>query len=302
MGDLMMLGLELRDRLAVAVALDAAGGVLARAEVAASPDPAAAAREALDAVAGASDRSTAVVGIAALAPEGPDCRLVRQALGSSYFGPFPQPAAIQSGTASAIAEAWTGAATGVRDVVFFGAADHTTAGIVRSGVPWVGAHGRAAAVAWFALNPVEREDYRRAGCLEAEVGASGIVRRLVWRIKAGDRSRVQDMVNGELAAITVEHVLDAARGQDGVSISVMRDTAKYLGMAAANLVAVADPDVLVLGGVMASAADLLLEPTRAELTRRLPPAMAQALIVVRATLGEDAAAIGAARAAAVGLL
>jgi predicted NBD/HSP70 family sugar kinase len=128
------------------------------------------------------------------------------------------------------------------------------------------------------------------------------VRRLVWRIKAGDRSRVQDMVNGDLAAITVGDVLDAARGQDGVSISVMRDTARYLGMAAANLVAVADPDVLVLGGIMASAADLLFEPTRAELTRRLPPPMAQALIVERATLGEDAAAIGAARAAAVGLL
>ena len=33
---------------------------------------------------------------------------------------------------------------------------------------------------------------------------------------------------------------------DGVSISVVRDTAKYLGMAAANLVVIADPAVLVL--------------------------------------------------------
>ena len=57
---------------------------------------------------------------------------------------------------------------------------------------------------------------------------------------------------------------------DGVSISVVRDTAKYLGMAAANLVVVADPEMLVLGGIMASAADLLLEPIRVELARRLP--------------------------------
>jgi glucokinase len=55
-------------------------------------------------------------------------------------------------------------------------------------------------------------------------------------------------------------VLACARDGDGVAISVMRDTAKYLGMAAANLVAIADPEVLVLGGLMASAADLLLEP------------------------------------------
>ena len=67
-------------------------------------------------------------------------------------------------------------------------------------------------------------------------------------------------------------MLDAARQGDGVSISVVRDTAKYLGMAAANLVVVADPEMLVLGGIMASAADLLIEPIRAEIA----PAPAQA--------------------------
>ena len=153
-------------------------------------------------------------------------------------------------------------------------------------------------MAWLALNPVEREDYRKVGCLQAEVATAGIVRRLVWRIKAGDRSRVQDLVNGDLAAITLEQVLDAARQGDGVSISVMRDTAKYLGMAAANLVAIADPEMLVLGGIMASAADLFLEPVRTEITRRLPGPIMQALAVAPATLGADAAAIGAARLAA----
>src|SRR5438270_11362457 len=155
-----------------------------------------------------------------------------------------------------------------------------TAGIVRGGVPIVGAHRHAPAVAWLALNPVEREDYRKIGCLEAEVAASGVVRRLVWRIKAGDHSRVQDVVGGDFAAISVDHVLDAARAGDGVSISVVRDTAKYLGMAAANLVAIVDPDVLVLGGIMATASDLLLEPVRTELARRIPPAMLDTLTVV----------------------
>jgi predicted NBD/HSP70 family sugar kinase len=89
--------------------------------------------------------------------------------------------------------------------------------------------------------------------------------------------------------------LTAARNGDGVSISVMRDTAKYLGMAAANLVAMADPEVLVLGGIMASAADLLLEPVRIEISRRLPVAMMEALTIAPATVGEDAPAIGATR-------
>ncbi len=182
-------------------------------------------------------------------------------------------------------------------MVLFGVADHAVAGILRDGVPATGAHGRAPMVAWLALNPVEREDYRKIGCLEAEVAAAGIVRRLIWRIKAGDRSRIQDGRGTDLSGVSLDDVLQAARGGDGVSISVMRDTAKYLGMAAANLVAIADPDILVLGGIMASAADLLLEPVRVEIARRLPGPMMEALTIAPAALGTDAAAIGAARLA-----
>src|SRR5205823_8567272 len=198
--------------------------------------------------------------------------------------------------------AWIGAARDARDVVFFAVAEHASAGILRDGTPLLGAHGRAPAVGWLALNPVEREDYRKAGCLEAEVAAAGIVRRLIWRIKAGDRSRVQDKVNGELSTITADLVLDAARDKDGVSISVIRDTAKYLGMAAANLVILADPDTLVLGGLMASARDLLLEPILSELSRRLPGAIMETLKICTATLGDDAPAIGAARHASASVI
>ena len=182
--------------------------------------------------------------------------------------------------------------------MFFAVDQHATGGIIRQGLPVHGTRGRAASVAWLSLNPVEREDYRKTGCLEAEVAEVGLVRRFIWRIKAGDRSRVQDTVNNDLSRITATHILDAARGGDGVSISVVRDTAKYLGMAAANLVVVADPEMLVLGGIMASAADLLLEPLRVEIGRRLPRAMMDALTIVTAALGADAAAIGAARLAA----
>ena len=76
---------------------------------------------------------------------------------------------------------------------------------------------------------------------------------------------------------------------------MIRDTAKYLGMAAANLVVVADPEMLVLGGIMASASDLLLDALRAEIARRLPKATFDALKIETATLGDEAAAIGAAR-------
>jgi glucokinase len=290
-----MLGLDIRDSTVVAVLIDDGGSVRKRAQ--AAGDPAVAAVTAIEGVTSIAKGSSGFgsLGIAAANPDAPALARVFPAL-SSRFPDLPQrDSVLGEGTAAVIAETWIGAARGIRDVVYFAVAEHATAGMIRDGRPVTGAHGRAPAVAWLSLNPVEREDYRKAGCVEAEVAAAGIVRRLIWRIKAGDHSRVRDAVNGELGAITVDHVLNGARERDGVSISVIRDTAKYLGMAAANLVAIGDPQLLVLGGIMASAADLLLDPIRAELARRLPGPMHEALTVSTATLDADAAAIGAAR-------
>ena len=288
-----MLGLELQETRAVAVLVDDHGHLAARALVETAGSLAAAADTALAAVS-ASDHKR--LGLASANPDSATIATVVSALTRRFNAPPNGP--VPSGTAAAVAEAWVGAARGCHDVVYFAAGDHTQGGVLRHGAAVTGARGRAATIAWLALNPVEREDYRKMGCLEAEVAAAGIVRRLIWRIKAGDRSRVQDAVGGDMAAITLDHVLDAAREGDGVSISVVRDTAKYLGMAAANLVAVLDPETLVLGGIMASAADLLLEPVRTEISRRLPHSMMDALVIAPAALGADAAAIGAARLAA----
>lgn len=294
-----MLGLDIRDAMVVSVLVDESGQVMARAEqsVADTSDPTAAARMALDALAPKSDGAT-TLGIASAVPDSAAVAAVLRSLGPRFDNPSMKDGVIAAGTAAAIAESWIGAAKGVRDVAYFAVGEHTTAGIVREGVAVTGAHRRAPAVAWLSLNPVEREDYRKTGCLEAEVAAPGIVRRLVWRIKAGDRSRIQDVVQDDLGAITVDHVIDAAREGDGVSISVMRDTAKYLGMAAANLVVITDPEMLVLGGIMSSSSPVLIDAMRMELGRRLPPAMMETLKIATASLGSDAVAIGAARMAA----
>ena len=289
-----MLGVALEDARVIAVSVDDRGGVQARASVAVEGDPSAAAFRALE-EAGGAGAEPGVLGVAAAFPESPATALAVAGLARRFGGPFVQHGATPAGIAAAVAEAWVGAGRGAKDIVYFAVGAHTIGGIVRGGAPVTGARGRAGSVGWLSLNPVEREDYRKAGCVEAEVAAAGIVRRMVWRIKAGDRSRVQDAVKDDLSAITVGHILEAARAQDGVSISVVRDTAKYLGMAAANLVVVADPEKLVLGGIMASAADLLLDPIRTELARRLPKAMMDALAIETASLGDEAAAIGAAR-------
>jgi glucokinase len=207
-----------------------------------------------------------------------------------------KPAAIAAGTAAAIAEHWRGAARGASHAISFSIATHVTAGVIIDGRPFRGAHGLASTVGWLALNPVEREDYRRLGGLEAEVASAGIVRRFVWRIKSGDESRVADQVKGDFSKIAAADILQGARSGDGVSISVIRETAKYIGMAVANLATMFDPEVIVLGGIIASSGDVMLDAIRTETSRRLMPAQNEQVRVELSTLGDDAVAIGAARA------
>ena len=200
------------------------------------------------------------------------------------------------GAAAIAAEAWVGAARGVRHAVCLHVGEAVFAGLLLDGKPWGGAHNRAGQAAWLAINPVERQDYRKLGSLAAEVSSKGIARRLSWRIQAGDRSRVLDAVGGSLDAITSTDVFDGARGGDGVAISVVRETAKYIGMAVATFAAALDPEVVVVSGGVA-VADLMLEAVRQECARRLPPEAMTDMRVEFSELGPNAIAIGAARLA-----
>lgn len=200
------------------------------------------------------------------------------------------------GAAAITAETWVGTARGAEDAICLWIGERVFAGVMLGGTPWAGAHGLAGSAAWLALNPVERQDYRKFGSLAAEVSNPGIARRLSWRIQSGDPSAVLERA-GTLEAITAAHVFDGARDGDGVAISVVRETAKYIAMAIANLACTVDPEVVVLAGGIADAGDLLMGPIAQECSRRLPPGMLPHFRLERSTLGPLGVAIGAAKLA-----
>ena len=295
----MNLGINVDSGQARAVLVDANGAVAARAECTA-PDAndaiVAAARETL---ASAKAARPSAVGISFPEPDSrtwpPDLTFLSAAVGEKV-----PVRVLSTGNASALAEAWYGAGKGARNLIAFAIGPSVSAGVISNGALLSGAHGLASSVQWLALNPVEREDYRRMGCLEAESGSAGIVRRLVWRIKSGDASRVLDAAAGDFNAITLEMILKGAHENDGVSVSVIRDTVKYLAMAVSNIAAVIDPEVIVLGGILQSSSEILLEPIRQECARRMPPGIYENARIEISQLGVDSAPIGAARFAEFG--
>jgi len=293
------LGVDLSDVVARAALVDAAGQVLARGEAPLAGAPIAdVVRDAAKrAVAGAKPKTKIAAAGVAL-PSAFDALPANVALAlREVTSRDTEIVPVAAGNATALAEQSIGAARGLKQVVTFAIAEHVYAGVLINGEPWLGAHGFASSAGWLAMNPVEREDYRRLGGLEAEIASAGIVRRFVWRIKSGDDSTVVEKVKGDFTKIGAADIFDGSRTGDGVSVSVVRDTAKYVGMAIANLATIFDPEIIVLGGVIAQASDVMFDAIKLECGRRVHPQQFDLVRIVLSTLGHDAVAIGAARAA-----
>lgn len=282
---MLTLGIDLAAGSAHAVVLDAEGGVNRRVS-AASLDLLLADDQIV--------RGPAVTAVG-IAVEWADTDSPRLDLPPSLAA-LPRRVVCTPGTAAVVAEAWSGAARGAQHVVCLHSGSRVIAGILLGGQPWSGAHGHAGTAAWLAINPADRQDYKKLGSLAAEVSESGLVKRLSWRIQAGDDSAVLARAGG-LDAITAAHVYESAKAGDGVAISVVRDTARYVAMALVNLAVTLDPDVVVLGGRILAAGDLLTDTVRQEWGRRLPPGFAPRIRFEISTLADDAIALGAARLA-----
>jgi glucokinase len=95
-------------------------------------------------------------------------------------------------------------------------------------------------------------------------------------------------------------VTEAALDGDRVAIGIFDLVGRRLGVALASFANVFEPEVIVIGGGVIAAGDLLLEPARAELGARALPPMNRTPVVA-AELGGDAGMIGAAAMARIEL-
>ena len=93
---------------------------------------------------------------------------------------------------------------------------------------------------------------------------------------------------------TVEMSVQAARAGDRRAQQGLTEVGQYLGIGVGNVIAMLSVDRVVVGGGVAAAGEMLLEPLRAELRRRIFITDLDAVSVVGAELGTWAGAIGAA--------
>jgi glucokinase len=195
--------------------------------------------------------------------------------------------------ACAIGEQWRGAASGLSDIVFVAVGTGIGAGIITGGRLCRGAHDIAGAVGWFALGPRRRQQERQTGAFEYEAAGPSIVRQALARLGAGEHSALEDLADNQ--SITTELVVQAASNGDEMARSILNDTAAYLGMGIANIISILNPQVVVLGGGLMNAGELMLERIRQEAALWGQPLAVEQSRIELTRLGDDAGLLGAAR-------
>lgn len=106
-----------------------------------------------------------------------------------------------------------------------------------------------------------------------------------------------DVLAATAGVPTVAEVFEGVEAGDPDCIAAVERAAEYLGIALANVFTVVGPERIVVGGGIATAGDLFLDPIRAATRRRATLLPAEAIHIVPAELGAVAGAVGAALAA-----
>jgi predicted NBD/HSP70 family sugar kinase len=179
----------------------------------------------------------------------------------------------------ALAEMTWGAGRGARDLVYLKLATGIGAGIVVGGSIVRGAAGTAGEIGHTTVD--EHGDVCQCGnrgCLETVAGADTLLRLLAPR--QGD-------------GLTLQDAIDAALAGDAGCRRVIGDAGRHIGVALANLVNLLSPELIVVGGELAGAGDVLLEPMRETLDRFAIETAARATRLVPAALGDRAEVLGA---------
>lgn len=179
------------------------------------------------------------------------------------------------GNTAVAAEAWVGAAAGRRNVVFLIIGTGVGAGLMLDGRIFRGASGMPGGVGWFALDPLAADDAMARRIPHFETTCT-------WRGR------------------DTYGLFAAYESGDERAATELRRAARFIGMGAANIVSILNPEVLVIGGGMGlqyCAHEDLYSIILRTVAGLAQPAAAEIVQVAPATLGSSAGIIGAAKIA-----
>ena len=191
---------------------------------------------------------------------------------------------------AALGEYWKGGGAGCENMVMATLGTGVGGGIIVDGRVLHGAHGSGGEIGHLVLNREETErcGCGKRGCAEQYCSATGVSTLAKRQLAASaEPSCLRD-----LEKIMAKDVFDAAAAGDTLAKAALEQYFSYLGEFLANLSSMIDPEVIVLGGGVCKAGDVLLKGIEPHFHKHVFHAASQVRFAI-AQLGHDAGAYGA---------
>lgn len=195
-----------------------------------------------------------------------------------------------------LAEHRAGAAVGATDAILLTIGTGIGGGLVVDNKVYAGSFGAGAELGHMVIDlngPKCQGNCPNYGCLEVMASGTALTRegRRVAQERPGS---ALGRALAEGRTISGALVTELAHDGDQAAIDVLALIGRNLGVGIASLLNIFNPDVVVIGGGVIAAGELLLAPARAEVARRALPPLAEHAKIVPAHFGTEAGMIGAA--------
>ena len=190
---------------------------------------------------------------------------------------------------AALGEMWQGAGKGSEDMVMVTLGTGVGGGIIVDGKVIAGANGAGGEIGHITVNDDEIEacNCGQYGCLEQYTSATGIVRMARRKLAKTDEETSLRSVE-ELSA---KIIFDEAKKGDKIAGELVEELGKILGSTLSNIAAVTNPEVIVIGGGVSKAGQILIDTIHKHFTESVFHACKDTRFVL-AGLGNDAGMYG----------
>ena len=193
---------------------------------------------------------------------------------------------------AALGEMWQGGGKGHQNVMMITLGTGVGCGIVINGKIVAGAHGAGGEVGHIHIRDEEQEvcGCGKKGCLEQYASANGIVRVAKRKLE----QEYRDTSLNQYKALSSKDIYDEARKGDIVAKEIVDEICEILGNTIAMLCNTIDPEVVVIGGGVSKAGDILIEGIRKHYVKHAFHAVENTEITL-ALLENDAGMVGCVR-------
>ncbi|HGI4533777.1 ROK family glucokinase [Streptococcus agalactiae] len=197
---------------------------------------------------------------------------------------------------AALGERWVGAGANNPDVVFVTLGTGVGGGVIADGNLIHGVAGAGGEIGHMIVDPENGFTCTcgNKGCLETVASATGVVRvaRQLAEQYEGSSAIKAAIDNGD--TVTSKDIFIAAEDGDKFANSVVERVSRYLGLAAANISNILNPDSVVIGGGVSAAGEFLRSRVEKYFVTFAFPQVKKSTKIKIAELGNDAGIIGAA--------